>query len=217
MLKRSRDAARAGDPRARGRGRLAVPRARDRHPRRCSSCCRSRWRCGSASPTGTATAARSARTRTSSGSTTTGTCSPSPGLDQNNFGTALRNNFYYVLLVVPIQTAVALFLAVLVNRRIRFVGFFRTAFYFPSVTSSVAITILFLFLFSPTGAINKLLSYVGVTGPVVALRPARPLPRHPRPVRRRPAAGVARRTTSSSASATGTGWPARASPCASSS
>jgi multiple sugar transport system permease protein len=88
-----------------------------------------------------------------------------PGLDQNNFGTSLRNNVYYVLFVVPIQTAVALFLAVIVNRRIRFVGFFRTAFYFPSVTSSVAITILFLFLFSPTGVINKLLSYVGATGP----------------------------------------------------
>jgi multiple sugar transport system permease protein len=88
-----------------------------------------------------------------------------PGLDQNNFGTSLRNNVYYVLLVVPIQTAVSLFLAVIVNRRIRFVGFFRTAFYFPSVTSSVAITILFLFLFSPSGVINKLLSYVGATGP----------------------------------------------------
>ena len=88
-----------------------------------------------------------------------------PGLDQNNFGTSLRNNLYYVLLVVPIQTAVALFLAVLVNRRVKLVGFFRTAFYFPSVTSSVAITVLFLFLFSPTGAINKLLSYLGATGP----------------------------------------------------
>ncbi|HVU79649.1 MAG TPA: sugar ABC transporter permease [Gaiellaceae bacterium] len=88
-----------------------------------------------------------------------------PGLDQNNFGTALRNNFYYVLLVVPIQTAVSLGLAVLVNKRLKFVGFFRTAFYFPSVTSSVAITILFLFLFSPTGVINKLLSYAGATGP----------------------------------------------------
>ncbi|MGZ8693032.1 MAG: carbohydrate ABC transporter permease [Gaiellaceae bacterium] len=88
-----------------------------------------------------------------------------PGLDQSNFGTSLRNNVYYVLLVVPIQTAVSLFLAVIVNRRIKFVGFFRTAFYFPSVTSSVAITILFLFLFSPTGVINKLLSYLGATGP----------------------------------------------------
>jgi multiple sugar transport system permease protein len=88
-----------------------------------------------------------------------------PGLDQNNFGTSLRNNVYYVMLVVPIQTAVSLFLAVIVNRRMKFVGFFRTAFYFPSVTSSVAITILFLFLFSPTGVINKLLSYLGATGP----------------------------------------------------
>ena len=88
-----------------------------------------------------------------------------PGLDQNNFGTALRNNVYYVILVVPIQTAVSLFLAVLVNRRVKLVGFFRTAFYFPSVTSSVAITVLFLFLFSPSGVINKLLSYLGATGP----------------------------------------------------
>jgi multiple sugar transport system permease protein len=88
-----------------------------------------------------------------------------PGLDQNNFGTSIRNNFYYVILVVPIQTAAALFLAVLVNRRIKLAGFFRTAFYFPSVTSSVAITVLFLFLFSPSGAINKLLSYAGVHGP----------------------------------------------------
>jgi multiple sugar transport system permease protein len=88
-----------------------------------------------------------------------------PGLDQNNFGTALRNNLYYVIFVVPIQTAVALFLAVLVNRRVKFVGFFRTAFYFPSVTSSVAITVLFLFLFDPSGAINKLLSFVGLNGP----------------------------------------------------
>ena len=88
-----------------------------------------------------------------------------PGLDQSNFGTAIRNNLYYVILVVPIQTAVALFLAVLVNRRVRFLGFFRTAFYFPSVTSSVAITVIFLFLFDPQGVINKLLSYLGASGP----------------------------------------------------
>jgi multiple sugar transport system permease protein len=88
-----------------------------------------------------------------------------PGLDQSNFGVSIRNNFYYVLLVVPIQTAVSLFLAVIVNRRVRFVGFFRTAFYFPSVTSSVAITVIFLFLFNPDGAINKLLSYLGAQGP----------------------------------------------------
>ena len=36
-------------------------------------------------------------------------------------------------------------------------GFFRTAFYFPSVTSSVAITVLLLFLFSTTGVVNEIL------------------------------------------------------------
>lgn len=77
-------------------------------------------------------------------------------LAETNFGTSLRNNAWYVIFVVPIQTAVSLVLAVLVNRAVlRGRGFFRTAFYFPSVTSSVAITVLWLFLFSTTGAVNK--------------------------------------------------------------
>ncbi len=88
------------------------------------------------------------------------------GLATRDLGTALRNNLFYVLLVVPIQTAVALWLAILVNRRVmRGRGFFRTAFYFPSVTSSVAIVVLWLFLFSATGPVNKVLSWVAIDGP----------------------------------------------------
>ncbi|WP_375383686.1 carbohydrate ABC transporter permease [uncultured Microbacterium sp.] len=88
------------------------------------------------------------------------------GLPERNFGISLRNNAWYVVLVVPLQTALSLFLAVLVNRAIlRGRGFFRTAFYFPSVTSSVAITVLWLFLFSATGVINQILSWVGINGP----------------------------------------------------
>jgi len=88
------------------------------------------------------------------------------GLAEQDFGTALRNNAWYVILVVPIQTGLSLFLAVLINGKIlRGRGFFRTSFYFPSVTSSVAITVLWLFLFSSTGAINKLLSFIGIQGP----------------------------------------------------
>ncbi|WP_439592103.1 carbohydrate ABC transporter permease [Microbacterium sp.] len=88
------------------------------------------------------------------------------GLATRDFGTALRNNAWYVLLVVPLQTALALFLAVLVNRAVlRGRGVFRTAFYFPSVTSSVAITVLWLFLFSATGVVNEILSWVGINGP----------------------------------------------------
>lgn len=89
-----------------------------------------------------------------------------PGLQQRDFGISLRNNLYYVLLVVPIQTVLALMLATAVNRRaLRGVGFFRTALYFPSVTSSVAITVLWLFLFSATGPVNKLISFLGLQGP----------------------------------------------------
>ncbi|MDM4762222.1 sugar ABC transporter permease [Galbitalea sp. SE-J8] len=88
------------------------------------------------------------------------------GLAEQDFGMSLKNNAWYVVLVVPIQTALSLFLAVLVNRQIlRGRGFFRTAFYFPSVTSSVAITVLFLFLFSTTGAINAVLGAIGINGP----------------------------------------------------
>lgn len=89
-----------------------------------------------------------------------------PGLAQTNFGTAVRNNFYYVVTVVPIQTGLSLWLAILVNNRfLKGKGLFRTAFYFPSVTSSIAITTVFIFLFSTTGVVNRILSVFGITGP----------------------------------------------------
>ena len=88
------------------------------------------------------------------------------GLTTEDFGRALRNNAWYVLLVVPAQTCVALGLAVLVARRaFRGRGFFRTAFYFPSVTSSVAIVTVFIFLFNPNGVVNALLAWIGIDGP----------------------------------------------------
>ena len=89
-----------------------------------------------------------------------------PGLSQQNLATSLRNNFYFVILVVPIQTVLALFLASVLNgRRLKGKGFFRTAFYFPSVTSSVAIVTVFLFMFTGTGVVNHILGWVGIHGP----------------------------------------------------
>jgi multiple sugar transport system permease protein len=88
------------------------------------------------------------------------------GLTRSDFMTSLRNNFFYVLLVVPLQTAFALFLALVLNQRmLRAVGFFRTAFYFPSVVSSVAISLVFLFLFSGGGVVNSMLDAIGIDGP----------------------------------------------------
>ncbi len=88
------------------------------------------------------------------------------GLAARDFGTSIRNNLYYVILVVPLQTALSLALAFLVNKRaLRAKGFYRTAFYFPSVTSSVAITVLWLFLFSASGAVNAVLGWFSINGP----------------------------------------------------
>ena len=87
-------------------------------------------------------------------------------LSQKNMSTAYRNIFYYVLLVVPLQTILALVLALTLNRRrLAGKGFFRTIFYFPSVTSSVAIALVFLFLFQAGGVVNAILSWFGINGP----------------------------------------------------
>ncbi|GAB3159921.1 carbohydrate ABC transporter permease [Amycolatopsis sp. NPDC004378] len=89
-----------------------------------------------------------------------------PGLTRQNFATSVRNNGYFVLFVVPLQTALALFLAlVLHQKKLKGRQFFRTAFYFPTVTSSVAISVVFLFLFSSTGTVNAALKLFGVDGP----------------------------------------------------
>ncbi len=88
------------------------------------------------------------------------------GLLRRDFSTSLRNTVYYVVLDVPLVTILSFGLAMIVNQQIlRGRGFFRTVFYFPSITSSVAIGVTFLFLFQGNGAINAVLSLAGVKGP----------------------------------------------------
>lgn len=90
----------------------------------------------------------------------------SPGLAQRDLTTSVRNTLYFVLLVVPLQTLLALALALVLNsRRLKAKSFFRTAYYFPSVTSSVAIAVVFLFMFSASGPVNSILGLLGVEGP----------------------------------------------------
>ncbi len=82
-----------------------------------------------------------------------------PGISRLDFAISVRNNLYYVLGVVPLQTSISFVLAVIVNQRfLRGKSFFRSAYYFPSITSSVAISLIFLFLFTENGAVNKFLS-----------------------------------------------------------
>jgi len=78
------------------------------------------------------------------------------------FFKAIRNSVKYALIVVPIQSAMGLFLALLVNSKIKGSKFFRSAFYFPSIASSAAITTLFIFLMAPDGVFNGVLRFFGV-------------------------------------------------------
>jgi multiple sugar transport system permease protein len=84
-----------------------------------------------------------------------------PGIERSDFYRAVKNNLYYVLGVVPTQTFLALLLAVIVNQKfLRGRTFFRTAFYFPSITSSAAISLIFLFMYQSNGLINQFLTRI---------------------------------------------------------
>lgn len=86
-------------------------------------------------------------------------------LHSDDFWNALRNTSWYALGVVPAQTLTGLVLAVLANRKIRGRTFFRTAFYFPSISSSVVISVIFLWMYSARGPINYALMQLGFPTP----------------------------------------------------
>jgi ABC-type sugar transport system permease subunit len=75
-------------------------------------------------------------------------------LDDGVFLKGILNTVYYTAVWVPISMAIGLFLAVIVNAKIRGQTFFRAAFYFPAIASSAAITVLWIFLFAPNGLFN---------------------------------------------------------------
>lgn len=77
---------------------------------------------------------------------------------------ALGNTFEYTIGVVPIQTVIALFLAIIVDR-VPGKSFFRVVYYLPTVTSTVATAVMFIFLFNPSGLVNTFLGLFGIHGP----------------------------------------------------
>jgi multiple sugar transport system permease protein len=70
------------------------------------------------------------------------------------FQKAIYNSVTYAAVVVPLEMALGLLLAVTVNAKIRGQTFFRAAFYFPAIASSAAITVLFIFIMQPQGLFN---------------------------------------------------------------
>ncbi|MGO1056306.1 carbohydrate ABC transporter permease [Crossiella sp. CA198] len=78
---------------------------------------------------------------------------------------ALRVTVTYVLVSVPLQLAFALGVAMLLDRGMRGLAFYRSAFYLPSLLgSSVAIAVLWTQIFGADGLVNRVLALFGVQG-----------------------------------------------------
>ena len=82
------------------------------------------------------------------------------------FWQSLKVTLIYVVVAVPLQLSFALFLAILLNQKVRLIPLFRTIFYLPSQVSSVAVAVIFLWIYHPElGLINELLRRIGIQGP----------------------------------------------------
>jgi len=74
------------------------------------------------------------------------------------FGRALKNTITFSVIVTTVQTFIALVLAVILNQKIKGIKFFRTIYYLPSITSSVVITLIFMWIFQKQGVFNYFLT-----------------------------------------------------------
>ena len=88
-------------------------------------------------------------------------------IDSGLFWDVLGNTFWYVLLYVPIAMVGSLFLALLVNRRLPGIRFFRTIYFLPVISSMVAVALIWSWLYNPEfGLINWMLEKLfGIEGP----------------------------------------------------
>ena len=83
-----------------------------------------------------------------------------------NFLQSVKVTFQYVIFSVPLKLGAALLVAVLLNKKIKGLGFYRSAFYLPSLLgASVAVAVMWQQIFSQQGLLNEFLSVFGIQGP----------------------------------------------------
>jgi multiple sugar transport system permease protein len=87
-------------------------------------------------------------------------------LNSHLFWQVFWNTLYFVLLAVPLSIAASLAAAVLVNRQVRGIRFFRTVYFLPVVSSMVAVALVWSYIYNPEyGVLNYLLRLIGIRGP----------------------------------------------------
>ena len=84
----------------------------------------------------------------------------------SSFRIALVNTIYYTVVTVPLTLGLALFLAILMNKKLKGRVFFRYVLFFPYVASLVAVAVVWMALFNPDrGPVNSLLMAIGISNP----------------------------------------------------
>jgi len=83
-------------------------------------------------------------------------------IDDDRVWIALYNTFEYALIVVPLQTALAILLASVLNSKLRGRNAFRVLYFLPTVTSSAVLTLIFMWIFKTDGLLNDLLGFFGI-------------------------------------------------------
>jgi ABC-type sugar transport system permease subunit len=79
---------------------------------------------------------------------------------------AVKVTFCYVIAAVPAKIVFALFIALIMNMKLKGINFFRTVYYIPSIFgASIAVAILWKALFIKNGIVNLALSELGIEGP----------------------------------------------------
>lgn len=80
-----------------------------------------------------------------------------------NFWPSVRATLLYVIFTVPCKIIFALIIAMILNNKLKGMSFYRTAYYMPSILGgSVAVSILWRFLFMENGTVNQLLNHFGI-------------------------------------------------------
>ena len=86
--------------------------------------------------------------------------------DDELFWSSMKSTGLYVLFTVPMKMVFSLFIAYILSSKVRGIGFFRSIYYIPSLMGgSVAISILWRYMFMKDGMINSILATIGIEGP----------------------------------------------------
>lgn len=83
--------------------------------------------------------------------------------DTPEFFIALKNNIFFTVVVTVLQSLISFILALVLDQKLRGRNFFRTYFFAPVVISSVAVSLIWAFMFDPnTGVLNSLFDILGL-------------------------------------------------------